>query len=298
MHTEHVIRPATVPQTHGAAIVVFGPPLPGRRALARALENRIPSARRVRAGRRGLAVHQLLMCFTEGLIPIIEGDFRTAAEREALYRWIREARANPVFVAWMVEPEDARREIYRRYASLPKRYADNWWRLWQDDHARREAPDQEIPPDNLVRATSHESHEEQVERVSESLGIDELEPIDRAPRRVLVVDDDEDQRNVLAEALEELGCEVWRAKDAYEALGIADRVPLDLVVSDQQMPRISGTELARTLTRRHPEVHIAILTGFADEIADKAFHTDGVELLLAKPVRASDLVRLLDELTT
>lgn len=244
-------------------------------------------------------MHQLLICFTEGTIPIIEGEFRTAAEREALYNVIREARANPIFVAWACEADAARREIYRRYASLPKRYADHWWRAWQEDHLRREAPEDEIPADNLVLTEAHESHDAQVERVLDSLGLVEAdEDPEAAPRRVLVVDDDEDQRTMLGDALEELGCEVWRAKDAYEALGIADRVPLDLVVTDQQMPRISGTELARTLTRRHPEVHIAILTGFAEEIADKAFATKGVELLLAKPVRASDLVRLLDELTT
>jgi CheY-like chemotaxis protein len=64
------------------------------------------------------------------------------------------------------------------------------------------------------------------------------------------------------------------------------------------MPGVSGLELARTLARRHPEIHVALLTGYADEIAERAFDADGVELLLSKPTRAGDLVRLLDELTS
>ncbi len=297
MHTE-AAHPSTHFNLRPSAIVIFGPPLPGRRALARAVEHRIPNAHRVRAGRHGLAVHQILHCLTEREIPIIEGDFRTSAQREALFRLIRDAGANPVFIAWLCDSDEAEREIYRRYASLPQRYADKWWRLWRDDHARREGPEAEIPARNLVVAGAHDTHEEQVARVAHALGLpDDLpEPLP-APRRVLVVDDDEDQRLMLGDALEELGCEVWRAKNAYEALGIADRIPLDLVVSDQQMPGVSGLELARTLARRHPQIHVALLTGYAEEIADRAFDADGVELLLSKPTRAGDLVRLLDELT-
>jgi CheY-like chemotaxis protein len=284
--------------SHPAAVIVFGPGLPGRRALARVLEHRLPRAQRIAFGRRGTALRQVMLALSQGMIPIIEGDLRNADERAALRRLLIEAGAQPVFVAWLLDPAEAQREIYRRYASLPRRYADHWWRLWQEDAARRDPAGAEIPTDSLVTAGAHETHLHQVEHVAKTLGLRDRPPADAPlPRRVLVVDDDRDQRELLAEALQELGCLVYLAGDFYEALALADRVPIDLVVTDQQMPGPSGTDLARELARRHPDVHIAILTGYAEETVEEATQTEGVELLLAKPVHAADLVRLLDELT-
>jgi CheY-like chemotaxis protein len=287
------VTPQPIPPS---AVLVFGPPLPGRRALARALERKLPGSMRVRGGRRGVGLRDLAAAVAKGSLPIVEADLRTATERGALYRVLRDAGVHPVFVAWLTESADAKREIYRRYASLPRRYADHWWRLWLDDAARREPLASEVPPEALTFAGAHETHADQVEFVASSLGV--------APRatasvqkRVLVVDDEPDQREILAAALTELGCEVHQARDAYEALGVADRVPLDLVVTDERMPGVTGVELARELARRHSEIHVALVTGHADEIVERAARERGVELLFAKPVRAADLVRLLDEIT-
>ncbi len=68
------------------------------------------------------------------------------------------------------------------------------------------------------------------------------------------------------------------------------------MISDQQMPELTGVELAAELSRLRPDVRIALLTGYAEETVDVALVTEGVDLLLAKPVSGSDLVRLLEEL--
>jgi CheY-like chemotaxis protein len=282
---------------HPSAVVVYGPPLPGRRALVRAIERRLPHAHRVRGGRRGPAIPEILASLRAGEVPIIEADLRTGLERRALHGLFDDAGAHVVFVAWMLDANDAQREIYRRYASLPRRYADHWWHRWQDDALKRDPTGTEVPPGDLVWAGARQTRADAVARIARTLGLPVEEPRQPDRRRVLVVDDEADQREILGSALEELGCEVYTARNAYEALGEADRHPLDLVVTDAQMPGPSGLDLARELARRHPEVHVALLTGFAEDLAERAAHSEGVELIFKKPVAAGDLVKMLDELT-
>lgn len=103
---------------------------------------------------------------------------------------------------------------------------------------------------------------------------------------VLVVDDDEDVRQSLADALEEVGYSVKGARDGIEALeAIRIRRP-DLVITDLMMPSMSGWELLGAL---HDDPELAsiptlILT------AVRQPRTDVNTPMLAKPV---DLQRLL-----
>jgi CheY-like chemotaxis protein len=263
----------------------------------RTLERRLPHAHRVRGGRRGPAIPEILASLRAGEIPIIEADLRSGVERRALRGLFEDEGAHAVFVAWLLDANDAQREIYRRYASLPRRYADHWWRKWQDDSLRRDPMGTELPHEDLVWAGARQTRADAASRVAKTLGLATEEEHERTQRRVLVVDDEPDQREILAAALHELGCDVITARNAYEALGEADRHPFDLVVTDAQMPGPSGLDLARELSRRHPEVYVALLTGFADDLADQAARSEGVELIFRKPVAATDLVKLLDDLT-
>ncbi len=68
--------------------------------------------------------------------------------------------------------------------------------------------------------------------------------------RVLVADDDPALRDLVAQALEDDGFAVRRARDGVEALAAAERDPPDLVISDVQMPRLDGLELAARLAAR------------------------------------------------
>lgn len=80
---------------------------------------------------------------------------------------------------------------------------------------------------------------------------DVIQPARR--RRILVVDDSEDMRDLLREVLERRGHEVETAGSSGRALGIMrDRVP-DLVITDLMMPGMSGFAL-RSLMLRHPDL--------------------------------------------
>ncbi len=87
--------------------------------------------------------------------------------------------------------------------------------------------------------------------------------------RILIVDDDPNLRNLLAEQLEADGCRVLTARDGEEALGRLRRGWPDLIVIDMMMPRMDGLTLAREIKAR-ADLPIIVLTAIdaADSKAD------------------------------
>jgi DNA-binding NarL/FixJ family response regulator len=59
---------------------------------------------------------------------------------------------------------------------------------------------------------------------------------------------------------------------------------LDLVISDQSMPRLSGLELARVLVAEQPQLPVLLCTGFSDELDEAGGRAAGVRSVLLKPV--------------
>ncbi|MBI4510902.1 MAG: response regulator [Deltaproteobacteria bacterium] len=291
------VHPSECATVGSPVVVVFGPPLPGRAALARALEHRLPGARRFYAPEGKVPPEPISEAMGSGELPIVEGNFRTAHERLEARAFLEQAGARPVFVAWLCDANEAKREVYRRYAGMPTRYADHLWARWEEDMASRQPLGHEIPPAALVGVGARGSILDHVVRVAAALGLPEVLPERRPPpRRVLVVDDDPDELELMAEVLESNACRVFRASSAEEALAVAGSESLDLVISDQQMPGAKGTDLAAELSRHRPDIRVALVTGYAEETVDMAVNAPGVSVLLAKPFKGSDLIRLIDEL--
>jgi PAS domain S-box-containing protein len=112
---------------------------------------------------------------------------------------------------------------------------------------------------------------------------------------VLAVDDDELVLKNTVMMLEELGHRALGASSGREALEMLDREPrVDLVITDQAMPGMTGVELAETVRERWPPVRILIATGFA-ELPSDAGRTFAK---LDKPFRLADLARAIADLTT
>ena len=122
---------------------------------------------------------------------------------------------------------------------------------------------------------------------------------------VLVADDDEDAREIVATLLESEGIEVVTAVDGDDALEklarAADghaRVP-DAMIVDFCMPNLSGIGLVRTLRRFAKAPRAILMTGFPDASIDAFAEQAGVAFVLRKPVAASALIgavrQLLDE---
>jgi CheY-like chemotaxis protein len=116
---------------------------------------------------------------------------------------------------------------------------------------------------------------------------------DRLPC-ILVVDDDADLRDFLALLLEDEGYRVALAADGAAALTAFDRVQPDLVLTDLQMPHMSGEALCAALQARAPRVPVVLMSAGLDPRRVAADH--GAAGWLAKPFDLEALLRLLRRL--
>ena len=112
-----------------------------------------------------------------------------------------------------------------------------------------------------------------------------------APRRVLVVDDEESVRVTTAAILEQDGYEVGTASNGREALAKADAGHYDLVPTDLRMDDMDGITLLHELRSRHPEVAAVVLTGYASIESSIDALRQGAYDYLVKPCVVEDLKR-------
>jgi PAS domain S-box-containing protein len=108
------------------------------------------------------------------------------------------------------------------------------------------------------------------------------------PLVILVVDDDNLVLMNTAAMLEDLGHRVLEATSAKQALDILRREKsVDLVITDQVMPHMSGTELAQAIKAEYPTLLVILATGYAEVPSGQ--HLDLPKL--AKPFRQSELAK-------
>ena len=119
--------------------------------------------------------------------------------------------------------------------------------------------------------------------------------------RVLVVDDEQNLRKVLAATLQREGYEVQVAADGEEALAALERDGADVIVTDLVMPRMDGLTLLRRVVARHPDVPVIVVTAHgrvdraveamkagAFDFVAKPFETAELKAIIAKAARQSD----------
>ncbi|EPR44141.1 PAS/PAC sensor hybrid histidine kinase [Desulfovibrio sp. X2] len=127
----------------------------------------------------------------------------------------------------------------------------------------------------------------------------ELPPVSpQAGGRVLFVDDEPALVEIGREMLESLGYEVEGHVDAPEALRslTADPGRFDLLVTDQNMPRLTGLELAERATKLRPGLPVILCTGFSDAVSPESMRAAGVRDLLMKPLLKRRLAESLNKL--
>ena len=81
--------------------------------------------------------------------------------------------------------------------------------------------------------------------------------------RVLLVDDEEDFLEALAERMEARGMVVSKTSSAKEALKKTGQESYDAIVLDLMMPEMDGLEVLKTIKEKNPELQIILLTGHA-----------------------------------
>lgn len=115
--------------------------------------------------------------------------------------------------------------------------------------------------------------------------------------RALVVDDDRDGRELLAQALKSAGAAVRDAASASEATALAGKQAFDVILADIAMPNVDGYELLRGLRRRGDGTPAIAVSAFVTD-ADRQRALDaGFQRHLAKPVMTDELVRAVADVT-
>lgn len=114
--------------------------------------------------------------------------------------------------------------------------------------------------------------------------------------RILVVDDDEQIRDILGDMLTIDGHSSTTCADGYEALEAIDAQPFDLVITDLGMPGMSGLDLAAVVHQKYPELPIAMITGWGTQIDEEDASLNGIKIVLPKPFHLKDVKALVREL--
>lgn len=108
---------------------------------------------------------------------------------------------------------------------------------------------------------------------------------------ILVVDDEEIIVNMEVEILENLG---YRVKGFYDSLNAIDYYrehyqEVDLVLTDQTMPKLTGMELTGKILELNSEARIILLTGFSESVTEQQAKAIGVKQFLMKPLDMTKL---------
>jgi CheY-like chemotaxis protein len=124
-----------------------------------------------------------------------------------------------------------------------------------------------------------------------------------APRldglRVLVVDDEEDARELIGRALEDKGAQITLAANSHEAIRILESDDIDVLLADIAMPGDDGYSLIRQIRSAGTDMSLipaAAVTAHAREEERMQALAAGFQMHVAKPVEPGEIVRMVDHL--
>jgi len=121
-------------------------------------------------------------------------------------------------------------------------------------------------------------------------------PSVEAARRLLLVEDDGQVREALADLLRTKGHTVLEADGGAAALSLLAEEGIDLVITDLGMPGMSGWDVAKAVKGRSPDLPVLLLTGWGDRAGQEAGE-NAVDRVMSKPVRLQDLQEAILQLT-
>ena len=106
---------------------------------------------------------------------------------------------------------------------------------------------------------------------------------------ILLVDDEENYRELIAKVLTKAGYEVLQAADGMGALSLLERSNVDLIISDILMPVLNGYALVARLREKWPDMSVILTTGFLSPDAAKSMMKGSVDFI-PKPINAETLL--------
>jgi len=115
-------------------------------------------------------------------------------------------------------------------------------------------------------------------------------------KKILVVDDDDQLRNMLLEILSSLDYFPIGVENGEQALNQLRIQDFDLVVSDIRMPKMDGLSLLKNIKREAPHLPVVMITGFPSVCPVQKAMQEGADGYLAKPFRIEKIDELMRDL--
>jgi two-component system chemotaxis response regulator CheY len=116
-----------------------------------------------------------------------------------------------------------------------------------------------------------------------------------AQGKILIIDDEDEVREVLKLHLNQGGFEVIEARDGAEAISLMEKganlVNVGLIVCDIRMPKINGVEAVDFLRQNATSIPILVVTGYPDTELAVSLIRKGVKDYLVKPVSKEKLLK-------
>lgn len=124
---------------------------------------------------------------------------------------------------------------------------------------------------------------------------EDMLPIPRGQERILLIDDEEMIIAMFSQVLEKLGYKVSARKDSVEALELFRASPnsFDLVITDQNMPKLSGDQLASEIRTIRADIPMILCSGFGDSLTLERAKKHGFQEFIMKPVIKRELAETL-----
>ncbi len=127
---------------------------------------------------------------------------------------------------------------------------------------------------------------------TEEASPDEWPDVDLSGKRLLVVEDDEDTRAMLAFVLEGNGAEVVTAVDGKKARQLLEEGSYNLVVSDIGLPEMNGIELIQEIRSAGCTIPCVALTAYTSSADRTKALESGFDMFVSKPVDTTELLRI------
>ena len=120
--------------------------------------------------------------------------------------------------------------------------------------------------------------------------------INKAQKRILVVDDEDHIRNILMRTLIAEGYDVTGASSGAEAVSRVEDETFDVLISDVRMPGMDGLETVRAIKARQPDIIAVMASGVSEEeIAQADAIAAGAIAYFTKPYTLDELLTTLEE---
>ena len=117
----------------------------------------------------------------------------------------------------------------------------------------------------------------------------------KGDEHILFVDDEPEITFMGKKMLENLGYKVSITSDSISALEEFKKDPdkYSLLVTDQNMPNITGTELAIMMKKIRPQIKVIIITGYADNLSEEVLSQSGISEVILKPMILDDFSKVI-----